>query len=348
MKIYSRVIFPFLCRFDPERTHDIVINLLERAQASSVGRPLLRTIGGRVPRQEVTISGLTFPNPIGVAAGFDKDARIVESLSLLGFGHIEVGTLTPNNQPGNPKPRIFRLRADKALINRMGFPSEGAKTAHDRLQESSLRYHDAVLGVSIGKQKETPLNLAVNDYVSVMRTIYSAADYFAINISSPNTPGLRDLQLSRYLDGLLKTLNGENLRLAQQHAVQRRPLFVKISPDQTWSEIDSILEYFADKKIDGIIATNTTVDRTGLNNGNAGEVGGLSGLPLASRSNEIIAYITRATNGELPVIGAGGVFTAQDVRSKLDAGAVLVQVYTGLVYEGPGMVGRILRELEKS
>jgi dihydroorotate dehydrogenase len=230
----------------------------------------------------------------------------------------------------------------------MGFPSDGAQLAHDRLRKFSPVYGDSVVGVSLGKQKETTLDQAVQDYVLVMRTVYPVADYLAINISSPNTPGLRDLQNSRYLDELLKTIADENRWLAQKHSIRRHPLFVKISPDQSWSELDSVLDSLIENQIDGIIATNTSTSRDGLIDRNAGAIGGLSGRPLAARSNEIIAYIAHATKGELQIIGAGGVFSAQDVHAKIDAGASIVQIYTGLIYEGPGMAGRILRELGES
>jgi dihydroorotate dehydrogenase len=344
MKLYQQLIFPLLRRLEAERAHEEALALLEWAQRSPVGRAALRLVAGPLPQRPISLFGLTFPNALGVAAGFDKDARVAAALALLGFGHVEVGTLTPQPQAGNPRPRVFRLPADGALINRMGFPNEGVAAAVPRLRALAAVRRDFVLGVSVGKQKETPLAAAAADYTAVMRAVYPYADYLAVNISSPNTPGLRELQGGQYLDGLLASLQAENGLLAAQHGVRRRPLLVKIAPDLTWPELDGVLTAVLDNGIDGLIATNTTVSRAGVSDWRA-EAGGLSGRPLAARSNEVIAYVWRQTGGRLPVIGVGGVQTADDVHAKLDAGAALAQLYTGLVYEGPGVAGRILRGL---
>jgi dihydroorotate dehydrogenase len=280
-----------------------------------------------------------------VAAGFDKDVRVAAGLGLLGFGHVEVGTLTPAPQVGNPRPRVFRLPADQALINRMGFPNGGVAAAVPRLKALQKRGRDFILGVSLGKQKETPLADAAGDYLKVMRPVYRYADYLAVNVSSPNTPGLRELQGRDYLEQLLEVLVVEGQELAQQEGLQPRPLLLKIAPDLSWAVLDEILQAAVDNNVSGIIATNTTVGRAGLVSAGQEETGGLSGRPLQERSNEIIAYIARQMGDRLPVVGVGGVFNAADVQAKLDAGAVLVQVYTGLVYEGPGMAGRILRQI---
>ncbi|MCI0398317.1 MAG: quinone-dependent dihydroorotate dehydrogenase [Chloroflexi bacterium] len=343
MTLYKRIIFPLLRRLDAEQVHERTLAALELAQYTSFGHFLLRRLAGPIPRQPVHLFGLTFPNVLGVAAGFDKDARVAAGLALLGFGHVEAGTLTPQPQPGNPRPRLFRLPEDGALLNRMGFPNEGVAAAAPRLAKLAQAGRTFVLGISLGKQKETPLAEAADDYLAVMRAVYPYADYLAINVSSPNTPGLRELQGGAYLDQLLADLAAENQALAETMAP--RPLLLKIAPDLSWPELDDILAAAERRQISGIVATNTTTGRAGLRSPLREETGGLSGRPLATRSNEVIAYIHRQTRGRLPIIGVGGVFTAADAQARLDAGAALVQVYTGLVYEGPGMAGRILRGL---
>ncbi|MBX3058482.1 MAG: quinone-dependent dihydroorotate dehydrogenase [Anaerolineae bacterium] len=344
--MYRRLIFPLLSQVDPETAHERTLALLEYGQ-SWAGRPLLHRLAGKIPHQPVKLFGLTFPNVLGMAAGFDKDVRVAVGLAALGFGHVEVGTLTPRPQAGNPRPRIFRLMLDKALINRMGFPNEGVDTAVPHLKSLCQQPRDFILGVSLGKQKETPLAEAAQDYIAVMQAVYLYADYLAVNISSPNTPGLRDLQGGDYLGHLLRALTAENQKLAYQHQLTPRPLLVKIAPDLAWAELDEMLTAVQDAGIDGIIATNTTLSRNGLLSAVSEEAGGLSGRPLADRSTEIIAHIHRETNGRLPIIGVGGIFTAADICAKLDAGATLVQLYTALIYEGPTLPGRLLREIVK-
>jgi dihydroorotate dehydrogenase len=334
-----------LGRLDAERVHEWTLDALALAQRNEVGRAVLQRIAGELPRKPVSVFGLTFPNALGVAAGFDKDVRVAAGLGLLGFGHVEVGTLTPRPQVGNPRPRVFRLREDGAVINRMGFPNGGVVAAVPRLKALRDMGHEYVLGVSLGKQKETPLADAVEDYLVVMEHVYRYCDYLAVNVSSPNTPGLRELQGGRYLGHLLKTLVGVGRKLAEEYGVGLRPLLLKIAPDLSWKELDEILEAALEAGVDGIIATNTTIARSGLRSDRREESGGLSGRPLQFRSNEVIKYITKNSGGKLPVIGVGGVFNTADLRAKLAAGAVLVQVYTGLVYEGPGMAGRVLRGL---
>lgn len=329
---------------DAETVHEQTLRLLSVTQ-EGVGRPFLQKIAGNIPYQPVQLAGLTFPNPLGMAAGFDKDVRVAVGLGLLGFGHIEVGTLTPRPQVGNPRPRIFRLMEDGAIINRMGFPNEGVMAAVPRLQKVAAQSHSFVLGVSLGKQKETPLAEAANDYCEVMQAVFPFADYLAVNISSPNTPGLRELQDGRYLGQLLQTLMAKNEWLARKLKIAKRPLFVKIAPDLSRAELDKILTAVLDNQIDGIIATNTTTNRERLTSRNHQESGGLSGLPLRKQSNVIIRTIFQQTNGRLPIIGVGGVRSAADVQAKLDAGASLVQLYTGLIYEGPSLPGRLLRQL---
>lgn len=348
--LYRRFVWPLLARSDPESTHERTLRLLERAQRLAPGRALLRLLAGRVPPQPVEVLGLRFPNPLGIAAGFDKDARVVRGLAALGFGHVEVGTLTPRPQPGNPRPRVFRLPEDRALINRLGFPNGGVEAAVPRLQRWAAQDPPArgfVLGVSLGKQKDTPLAEAVEDYRLGLRAVYPWSDYLAVNVSSPNTPGLRKLQGGRYLEHLLGELVREGNELARQHGVTPRPLLVKIAPDLTDPELETILAAVEAAAIPGVIATNTTVSREGLSRDpRAEETGGLSGRPLEARATEVVARVRQLTGGRLPVIGVGGVEDAAGARRKIDAGASLVQLYTGLVYQGPGVAGRILRGID--
>ncbi len=345
--MYRSIIFPLLSRVEAEQAHHRTLDWLERVQDMRLGQWLLRLIAGRISLCPVTVMGLTFPNVLGVAAGFDKDGRVVRGLAELGFGHIEVGTLTPRPQVGNPRPRLFRIPRDGALINRLGFPNEGVASAVPRLAGSRRLRGEARLGVSLGKQKETPLDQAVGDYIEVMRAVYPYADFLSVNVSSPNTPGLRQLQGSRYLSALLRELQGEGKFLAESLGISRRPLLLKIAPDLERRELDAILEAALQNAIDGIIATNTTVSRDGLADPRRHEAGGLSGKPLRERSTRMIATIAEQTKGALPLVGVGGVTSAADVREKLDAGASLVQLYTGLVYGGPGVAGRILRRLHQ-
>ena len=345
--IYSRLVFPALSRLDPETAHDRTLAALEMAQSNQAGRSVLKALAGTIPDKPVNIGSLRFPNALGVAAGFDKDARVAAGLALLGFGHIEVGTLTPRPQAGNPRPRIFRLPSDGALINRMGFPNGGVEAAVPRLRELAESPRDFVVGVSLGKQKETDLANAVNDYVTVMRAVYPYSDYLAVNISSPNTPGLRELQGGRYLEELLRGLGEENGRMAAANKTAARPMWVKVAPDLALAELDEILSTLLGVGIDGIIIANTTLARDGLLDPAQAEAGGLSGHPLRSRSTTLIAHVHRQTGGALPIIGVGGVTTAADVREKLDAGASVVQLYTAMVYHGPGLAGRILRDLNR-
>jgi dihydroorotate dehydrogenase len=282
---------------------------------------------------------------IGVAAGFDKDARIAPGLACLGFGHVEIGTLTPYPQFGNPKPRVFRLPPDRALINRMGFPNDGVAVARARLAQWARQPRQWILGVSLGKQKETALSEAADDYVAVMQAVFEYADYLAVNVSSPNTPGLRELQGKAYLASILERLQLENGRLASVHSLRERPILVKIAPDLLPDDLNEILDVALALGVAGAIATNTTVSRPELEHRNRTENGGLSGAPLAEKSNEIIDYIRRYCGDRLAVIGAGGVFTVEDIEAKLDAGASVVQLYTGLVYEGPRAPGRLVRQL---
>ena len=344
--MYRRWIFPLLRRFDAERTHEATLAALATAQRTAAGRWLLRRIVGEVPQRPVCAFGLTFRNVLGVAAGFDKDVRVAPGLALLGFGHVEVGTLTPWPQAGNPRPRLFRLPPDEALINRMGFPNAGMVRATQRLRRLSEVPRSFVLGVSLGKQKETSLAEAGRDYVAVMRAVYPYADYLAVNVSSPNTPGLRALQGSRYLGDLLGRLVAEKEVLATRHGIEPRPLLLKIAPDLEPREVEEMVAAALAANVDGMIATNTTTRRDRVVHPYRREQGGLSGAPLRARSRALVAAIHEQAGAALPLIGVGGVFTAADAHALLAAGASLVQTYTGLVYEGPGMAGRLLRGLE--
>ncbi len=346
MAVYRRLIFPALRRLDPERVHDATVRALALAQASASGRGLLQAMRGPAPAQPVVVSGLRFPNVLGVAAGFDKGAQAAPGLAALGFGHVEVGTLTPYPQAGNPRPRVFRLPADRALINRMGFPNQGLAVILPRLRRLAAAPRDYVLGVSLGKQKETALEDAASDYLTLMEALYPYVDYLAVNISSPNTPGLRALQGERYLTGLLTTLLERGAQLARLHG-RPRPLWLKVAPDLDGGELERIVCAALAAGIHGLIATNTTTARPALQDAQQHEAGGLSGAPLAGRSLELLAAARQLAGARLPLISAGGVFTAADVAARLAAGASLVQIYTGLVYEGPALAGRILRELDR-
>jgi dihydroorotate dehydrogenase len=302
------------------------------------------------PQRPVEAFGLTFPNPIGLAAGYDKDGLGWRGLACLGFGHIEIGTVTPRPQSGNPKPRLFRLVEERAVINRMGFPGRGAAFVARQISSfhsNVLRRHHPssfVLGVNIGKNKDTPLEDAARDYVSLVQTFSPLADYLAINVSSPNTEGLRRLQTRDALQALLSAL--ADSRHEQVECLGRWvPLLVKLAPDLTNAELDDALDAILATGMDGVIATNTTVGRDGVRSPLARETGGLSGTPLRQRSTAVVHQIYQRTQGKLPIVGVGGVAGTADVLEKFDAGAILVQVYTGLIYEGPGMVKRILKGL---
>jgi dihydroorotate dehydrogenase len=345
MSFYRRLLFPILGTFDAESTHERVLQALALAQNQRIGRAMLRRIAGRLPQRPVEVFGLRFPNELGVAAGFDKNAEAIAGLSCLGFGHIEVGTLTPRPQKGNARPRIFRLADDNGLINRMGFPNRGIDEATVRIKRGQSRRGNTILGVSLGKQKETPLEEAARDYLEVMEQVHPYADYLAINVSSPNTPRLRELHERRHLAQLLGAVTTGNAALARRRQAAALPVLLKISPDLSWAQLDVVLEIAEEHGISGIVACNTTVSRAGLRSSRRHEIGGLSGWPLRERSTEVIGYIWKHYAGRLPIIGVGGVMSADDARQKLDAGAALVQLYTGLVYGGPGIAGQILRGL---
>jgi dihydroorotate dehydrogenase len=330
-----------LFNLDPERAHHLTLDLIRLAGSVQPVSWLLHKLYS-VPEQPIHAFGLRFPNLIGLAAGYDKDGMGWRGLACLGFGHIEIGTVTPKPQPGNPKPRIFRLPAEKALINRMGFPGLGQDFVKKELVKP--RPQNLVLGVNIGKNKDTPLDSAWTDYLDLLQSFSPHADYLTINISSPNTVGLRRLQERQALTQLLEQLVEERDRLGKLIS-KKPPMLVKLAPDLSDPELDDILDVLLANKLDGVIATNTTLSREGINSPLAAESGGLSGQPLFHRSLEMVGKIHGRTGGKLPVIGVGGIFNATGVQRMLDAGAVLVQVYTGLIYEGPGMVKQILQDL---
>lgn len=336
------IIRKILFSIDPEKVHYMVMKRLQTAYNLLLMRNMLKSMYTvKHPSLERTLWGITFPNPVGLAAGFDKDAKYTDALAALGFGFVEIGTLTPRPQPGNPKPRLFRLPADQALINRMGFNNEGSKAAAERLKH---RKEKLVIGGNIGKNKDTPNEDAIKDYEASFRDLYDVVDYFVVNVSSPNTPGLRALQDKEPLMHILNTLMTLNKSLGNP-----KPLLLKIAPDLTNEQLDDIIEIVETTGIQGLVATNTTIDRSNLHTP-AAEVeaigaGGLSGLPVRSRATEVIRYISKKSNGQIPVIAVGGIFTAADAKEKLDAGAVLVQVYTGFIYEGPATASNICKGL---
>ncbi|MCI0521380.1 MAG: quinone-dependent dihydroorotate dehydrogenase [Chloroflexi bacterium] len=340
--MYSRI-RPLLFRLEPEHAHNLTMALMRLAGRLPPAGALLRAVF-RAPQQPVEAFGLRFHNPIGLAAGYDKDGVGWRGLACLGFGHIEVGTVTLRAQEGNPKPRVFRLVEDQGVINRMGFPGRGARFV--RRQLLGARPGGLVLGVNLGKNKDTPLDHAAEDYLALMDVFAPLADYLTINVSSPNTVGLRRLQARRALEALLGQVGARREKWSA--ALRRRlPVLVKLAPDLVEAELEDALQAITGAGMDGVIAANTTIRRDGLRSANADQAGGLSGAPLARRSTAMIAEIVRLSGGRLPVVGAGGVMNAQDAREKLDAGACLVQVYTGLVYGGPGLVKAILTELQK-
>jgi len=295
------------------------------------------------PALTVEAFGLRFANPLGLAAGYDKNGLALRGLACLGFGHLELGTVTPAAQPGNPRPRLFRLPEDHGLINRLGFPNAGAAALQARLRRG--RPPGVVLGVNIGKGAETPLERATEDYVALLERFFDLADYLAVNVSSPNTTGLRRLQARRHLEGLLAALR--EARAARVRRSDRRlPILVKLAPDLSEAELEEAVGAIVEGEMDGIIATNTTLNRDSLRSSNSRETGGLSGRPLRDRSTQVIRQIHALTRGNLPIVGVGGIFEARDAAEKLQAGATLVQLYTGLIYRGPGIVREILRGLD--
>ncbi|ANY68557.1 dihydroorotate dehydrogenase (quinone) [Paenibacillus sp. BIHB 4019] len=339
--LYSSLGKPIFFRMDPEKAHHLVIDGLHAAGRVPGMTSIMHAMYGvnETPELAVDLFGIHFPHPIGLAAGLDKNAKAADGFSSIGFGFMEVGTVTPKSQPGNEQPRLFRLPPDEALINRMGFNNDGVDAMAERLNKRKI--HRIPLAVNIGKNKVTPNELAHEDYRLCIQALYGQGDFFVVNISSPNTPDLRALQHGDELRLLLDTVLEEIRQQASKSGKSAKPVLVKIAPDMTDEQLKLTVATIKDSGVSGIIATNTTVSRTGLTHSNAGEMGGLSGVPVRERSTEVIRAVYRQTEGKLPIIGSGGIFTAADAYDKIRAGASLVEVYTALIYKGPGL----LREL---
>ncbi|MNJ35635.1 Dihydroorotate dehydrogenase [compost metagenome] len=331
-------------QLDPERAHHLMIGGLHKAANVPGFIPLMHGMYGvkEVPELAVDLFDIHFPTPVGLAAGLDKNAESVEAFSAIGFGFMEVGTVTPKAQPGNEQPRLFRLKPDEALINRMGFNNRG--TDYMAQQLASLKSRRIPIAVNIGKNKVTPNEEAHLDYEQCISALYSYADFFVVNISSPNTPDLRNLQHGSELASLLEAVNIEMAKQAAQHGAKKHVL-VKIAPDVSKSELEYMVLTIMNSGVSGIIATNTTISRDGITHQHAQETGGLSGKPLKQRSTEVISHVYRLTSGKLPIIGSGGIFTAEDAYEKIRAGASLVEIYTALIYEGPEVNREVHRGL---
>jgi dihydroorotate dehydrogenase len=348
MSFYKKNVFPYLTRYDAEKVHYVVMNALKIICAIPLMSSILRLIFEKKDtRLERNIFGLHFKNPVGLAAGFDKNGIWTDQLSNLGFGFIEIGTVTPKPQAGNDKPRLFRLKPDEALVNRMGFNNDGSIEAANNLRK---RKSKVIIGGNIGKNKITDNDDAVLDYLKAFNDLYPFVDYFVVNVSSPNTPGLRDLQEKEPLKYILKILERDNSRKSKP-----KPILLKIAPDLTNEQLDDVIEILKETRTAGVIATNTTISREGLVSDNeiVNEIGagGLSGKPLTDRSTEVIRYLSEKSNKAFPIIGVGGIYNAKDAIEKLNAGASLVQVYSGFIYEGPSIIKEIckgiLRETSK-
>jgi dihydroorotate dehydrogenase len=353
-----RLFRPLLFSIKPETAHALTLYALRTAQYFPITLSLLKTIY-KTPAKPVTAFGLTFKNPVGLAAGYDKDAVAVKGLGALGFGHIEIGSVTPMPQGGNPKPRVFRLVEDEAIINRMGFPSHGS--GYVRKQLNPVRKmsafelvlgrrpikSDVVLGINLGKNKSTPNEEAVIDYLSLLEDFAPHAEYLTINVSSPNTVGLRALQGRAALEELLSQLHAQR-QMEEAKLDKKIPLLVKLAPDLSESELDEALGVILQTHMDGVIATNTTLARDGLRSKRQGESGGLSGGPLTGRSEAILRQVVERVSGKIPIVSVGGIMSPADAKRRLDMGAALVQVYTGLVYRGPGLVKQIVHGLSSS
>ena len=332
---------PILFRFDPENIHHLVTGGLRAANRIWGVKSLLKSCFQLEDvRLERDFMGLKFKNPVGLAAGFDKNGDFIEDLAEFGFGFIEIGTVTPLPQPGNDKPRMFRLPSDQALINRLGFNNQGVDVVANRL--SRINRKDMIIGGNIGKNKITPNEDAVSDYINCFDRLFEVVDYFVVNVSSPNTPGLRELQEKEPLKNILNALQRRN----QKNNISR-PILLKIAPDLSNSQLDDIIEIILETQIAGVIATNTTISRAGLfsEDNLRNESGGLSGMPLKTRSTEVIRYLSEHSGKAFAIIGVGGIHSPEDALEKINAGATLVQIYTGFIYEGPSLVKRILKAI---
>ncbi|MEM1408846.1 MAG: quinone-dependent dihydroorotate dehydrogenase [Bacteroidota bacterium] len=341
--MYKSILRPVLFLFDPEKVHHFTFSLVSFLSKIPGVSQLWKTMYNyESAKLERNLFGLRFKNPVGLAAGFDKDARLIDQFSDFGFGFIEIGTITPKAQPGNDKPRLFRLPKDRAIINRMGFNNSGMTAAIERLKK---RQSKVIVGGNIGKNKFTPNENATDDYIITFEGLFPYVDYFVVNVSSPNTPNLRELQDKEPLTRLLSELQTLNNRKAE-----RKPLLLKIAPDLTEEQLADIVEIVKEVKLDGLIATNTTISREGLRTETASVeqigAGGLSGQPLADRSTEVISFLRDKLGTEFPIVAVGGVMSEQDAIDKIKAGASLIQIYTGFVYEGPAIVKRLNKAIE--
>ncbi len=339
-----KIIRSILFFFDPEKVHYFTMNTLHFfLKIPGIRQLIIQSFKVEHPSLKREVFGITFKNPVGLAAGFDKNATMFHDLDQLGFGFIEIGTITPIGQSGNDKPRLFRLKEDEAILNRMGFNNDGVDLAIDRLKHKPK---DLIIGGNIGKNKVTPNEKAKDDYLICFKALYPYVDYFVVNVSSPNTPNLRDLQEKEPLKELLFSLKEANAKMEKA-----KPILLKIAPDLTDSQLDDIIEIVGDTQIEGIIATNTTISRANLKTDpNIVEqigAGGVSGKPLTKRSTEVIRYLHTKSNGAFPIIGVGGIHSAKDAQEKLEAGASLIQLYSGFIYEGPGLIKRINKSLIK-
>lgn len=343
---------PLLFRLDPERAHALTLSALRFAGAFPPLTWALRHAYS-APQKPVDAFGLRFKNPLGLAAGYDKDGVAVTGLAALGFGHVEIGTVTPLAQTGNPKPRVFRLIEDEAIINRMGFPSRGSAYVRRRLEPKTRFFdlgsrrptgRDFVLGVNLGKNRDTSNEEAVLDYLALVQNFAPCADYLTVNVSSPNTVGLRQLQRREALEGLLAQIHAQR-KIEESRLEKRLPILVKLAPDPTEVELDDAVDVILRAKMDGIIVANTTLAREGLRSRHREESGGLSGKPLAVKSEAVLRQTVKRVNGQIPIVSAGGIMQPDDAKRRLDEGAALVQIYTGLIYYGPGVVKKILYSL---
>ncbi|UJF31583.1 quinone-dependent dihydroorotate dehydrogenase [Paenibacillus hexagrammi] len=339
--LYKTIGKPILFRMDPEKAHHLIIDGLGGVGSFPGGKQVLKAIWGvaRDTSMAQQLWGIDFSNPVGLAAGLDKNAKAVKSFSQLGFGFMEVGTITPQPQPGNEQPRLFRLPQDHALINRMGFNNVGVEEMASNLRKAGKR--DIPVAINIGKNKVTPNERAEDDYRACIQALYTYGDFFVVNISSPNTPDLRNLQHGNDLERLLDAVTDEMNVQQRKHQDSGKPVLVKIAPDLTDAELELTVKTIQNSGVSGIIATNTTLNRAGTTHSNRLETGGLSGKPLTERSTEVIRRVYQLTGGKLPIIGSGGIFSAQDAYDKIRAGASLVEVYTSLIYEGPGLLGQL-------
>ncbi|WP_346236403.1 quinone-dependent dihydroorotate dehydrogenase [Niabella insulamsoli] len=354
MTVYLRLMYALLRKlyflFPPERAHYMAMHQLGMLTKTALGKKMVSSFAAPDQVLETRFLNMLLKNPVGLGAGFDKNAMFLNQLEALGFGFVEIGTVTPLAQEGNPQPRLFRLPADNALINRMGFNNEGADAVAERLKKwreqkaGSREKYPLIIGGNIGKNKVTPNEDAWKDYAICFNKLHHFVDYFVVNVSSPNTPGLRELQEKESLRKIIW-----NLAMINNGKAQAKPILLKIAPDLTRSQIDDVITLAAEVKLDGLVISNTTIDRSGLKTPVAEQekigAGGLSGRPVRARSTDIIEYVNKQTGGSLPIIGSGGIFTGRDAKEKMAAGASLVQVWTGFIYEGPGIVKQICQSL---